>query len=327
VIVDCAVYHQGSRVPHPIDTTDLGAALKAAIDHEGFIWVGLHQPSEEEMSRVADAFGLHPLAVEDAVRAHQRPKLERYGEDTMFMVLKTLWYVDSQDAVETGEIAAFVGPHYMVTVRHGEGLELGAVRRDLEEHDEVLGHGPFAVLYSVCDRVVDGYEVVADELQTDVDEIEMSVFSEVRTSDSRRIYTLKREVAEFRRAVAPLREPLLAFAQGRVVGLPKEAAAFFRDVSDHAIRVHDQIEALDSLLSTAHDAHLARITVQQNDDMRRISAYVAMAAVPTLIAGIYGMNFENMPELTWRYGYFVLMAFMALVVLVLWRSFKRSGWL
>jgi magnesium transporter len=175
--------------------------------------------------------------------------------------------------------------------------------------------------------VVDGYEVVADELQTDVDEIEMSVFSEVRTSDSRRIYTLKREVAEFRRAVAPLREPLLAFAQGRVVGLPKEAAAFFRDVSDHAIRVHDQIEALDSLLSTAHDAHLARITVQQNDDMRRISAYVAMAAVPTLIAGIYGMNFENMPELTWRYGYFVLMAFMALVVLVLWRSFKRSGWL
>jgi magnesium transporter len=155
----------------------------------------------------------------------------------------------------------------------------------------------------------------------------MSVFSDVRTSDSKRIYTLKREVAEFRRAVAPLREPLLAFAQSRVVGMPQEAAAFFRDVSDHAIRVHDQIESLDSLLSTAHDAHLARITVQQNDDMRRISAYVAMAAVPTLIAGIYGMNFDNMPELRWNYGYFIVMGLMALIVLVLWRSFKRSGWL
>ena len=327
MIVDCAVYHHGSRVPHPIDTTDLDDALGVAREHDGFLWIGLHQPDQDEMSRVADAFGLHPLAVEDAVQAHQRPKLERYDGETMFMVLKTLWYVDSQDAVETGEIAAFVGPHYIVTVRHGEGVELSAVRRDLEQHDEVLGHGPFAVLYSVCDRIVDGYEQVADELQVDVDEIEMSVFSDVRTSDSKRIYTLKREVAEFRRAVAPLREPLLAFAQSRVVGMPQEAAAFFRDVSDHAIRVHDQIESLDSLLSTAHDAHLARITVQQNDDMRRISAYVAMAAVPTLIAGIYGMNFDNMPELRWHYGYFIVMGLMALIVLVLWRSFKRSGWL
>jgi magnesium transporter len=327
VIVDCAVYQQGSRVPHPIDNNDLGAALHEAEERDGFLWIGLHHPDEQEMTRIADAFGLHQLAVEDAVRAHQRPKLERYDGPTVFMVLKTLWYVDSEDAVETGEIAVFVGPRYVVTVRHGEGLELGEVRRDLEQRGDVLGHGPFAVLYSVCDRVVDGYEEVAAELETDVDEIEISVFSDTRTSDSRRIYTLKREVAEFRRAVAPLREPLLAFAQCRVVGMPTEAAAFFRDVSDHAIRVHDQIESLDSLLSSAHDAHLARVTVQQNDDMRKISAYVAMAAVPTLIAGIYGMNFDHMPELRWQYGYPLVMVVMALIVLGLWRIFKRSGWL
>jgi magnesium transporter len=327
VIVDCAVYREGLRLPHPIDTSDLADAMQAAEDHDGFLWVGLHQPTPDEMGRVADAFNLHPLAVEDAVRAHQRPKLERYDRETLFLVLKTLWYVDAQDAVETGEIALFVGPRYVVTVRHGAGVELSEVRHDLEQRSEVLGHGPFAVLYSVCDHVVDGYELVADELQTDVDEVEMSVFSDVRTSDSRRIYTLKREVAEFRRAVAPLREPLVRFAEGRVQGLPPQAAAFFRDVADHAIRVHEIVETLDGLLSTAHDAHLARITVQQNDDMRRISAYVAMAAVPTLVAGIYGMNFEHMPELRWTYGYPAVMALMALIVLGLYRSFKKSGWL
>ncbi len=327
VIVDCAVYHEGSRMPHSFDTTDLPRALQSARDGGGFVWLGLHEPTESEMDDIASAFGLHPLAVEDAVVAHQRPKLERYEGEALFMVLKTLWYVDAQDAVETGEIAVFVGPGYVVTVRHGEGVQLGDVRRSLEEHEDVLGHGAHAVLYAICDHVVDGYAAVADELQVDVDEIELSVFSEVRTANSRRIYTLKREVAEFRRAVAPLREPLLAFAQRRVVGLPSEASAFFRDVADHAIRIHDQIEELDNLLSTAHDAHLARITVQQNDDMRRISAYVAMAAVPTLIAGIYGMNFENMPELSTRYGYPVVMIVMVGIVLLLWRTFKRSGWL
>ncbi len=280
------------------------------------------------MNSVAETLGLHRLAVEDAVAAHQRPKLERYADDQLFMVLKTLWYVDKDDAVETGEIAIFVGKHYVVTVRHGAGSELGVTRRELEEHTEILGHGPYAVLYRVCDRVVDADEDVASELQTDVDEIEMSVFSDRRSGgDARRIYTLKRELSEFRRAVVPLGEPLTRFAQRNVAGMPADAATFFRDVADHVIRVHDQVESLDTLLSSAHDAYVARISVQQNDDMRKISAWVAIAAVPTMIAGVYGMNFENMPELTWRYGYFLVVGVMVTACSLMYRAFKRSGWL
>jgi magnesium transporter len=326
VIVDCAVYRDGRRVPLH-DGEDIAAVYASACQQENdFVWVGLLEPTEDEMAKVADSFELHPLAVEDAVVAHQRPKLERYGQ-ALFMVLKTIWYVDADDAVETGEIAVFGGDKYVVTVRHGEGTELGVTRRDLEEHTEVLGHGPYAVLYSVCDRVVDGYEEVTAELETDVDEIELSVFSENRTSDSKRIYTLKREVAEFRRAVAPLREPLTRFAQHQVGGMPQAAAAFFRDVADHALRVYEQIENLDNLLSSAHDAHMAQISVQQNDDMRKISAWVAIAAIPTLLAGIYGMNFDHMPELRWTFGYPAVLLVMLAICSGLYRLFKKSGWL
>ncbi len=326
VIVDCALYSKGSRVPLD-DDSDIAAAYKSANENkDDFVWVGLLEPTEDELSKVADTFDLHPLAVEDAVRAHQRPKLERYRE-TIFMVLKTIWYVDTEDAVETGEIAVFVGSNYVVTVRHGEGADLGVTRRELEQHTEVLGHGPYAVLYSVCDRVVDTYEAVAADLETDVDEVELSVFSDDRSDDSQRIYTLKREVAEFRRAVAPLREPLTRFAQCQVSGMPQAAGAFFRDVNDHALRVYEQIENIDSLLSSAHDAHMAQISVQQNDDMRKISAWVAIAAVPTMIAGIYGMNFEHMPELGWTYGYPIVVAVMLVICVGLFRLFKKSRWL
>ncbi len=328
VIVDSALYRHGTRVRAIDGSHELRAALAEAQESGGFIWIGLHEPTQREMNSVGETLGLHRLAVEDAVAAHQRPKLERYADDQLFMVLKTLWYVDKDDAVETGEIAIFVGKHYVVTVRHGAGSELGVTRRGLEEHTERLGHGPYAVLYSVCDQVVDDYEDVASELQTDVDEIEMSVFSDRRSGgDAQRIYTLKRELSEFRRAVVPLREPLTRFAQRNVAGMPAEAATFFRDVADHAIRVHEQIESLDTLLSSAHDAYTARISLQQNDDMRKISAWVAIAAVPTMIAGVYGMNFENMPELTWRYGYFLVVAVMVSACSLMYRAFKRSGWL
>jgi magnesium transporter len=327
VIVDCALYKGGKRVELDDGGKDIAAAAAwADLNDEAFVWVGLFEPTQEEMVKVADGFDLHPLAVEDAVTAHQRPKLERYGE-AIFMVLRTIWYVDADDAVETGEIAVFVGPNYVVTVRHGEGLGLSVTRRDLEEHTEVLGHGPYAVLYSVCDRVVDAYSDVASELETDVDEIELSVFGDNRGSDSRRIYTLKREVAEFRRAVSPLREPMARFAQCQVSGMPQAAAAFFRDVSDHTLRVYEQLENIDSLLSSAHDAHMAQISVQQNDDMRKISAWVAIAAVPTMVAGIYGMNFDHMPELRWTWGYPAVLALMLLACLMLFRLFKKSGWL
>jgi magnesium transporter len=326
MIVDSALYRGGVRIPLSCDKADLREVRAATTDADDFLWVGMHEPSGEELDEVASAFSLHPLAVEDALHAHQRPKLERY-DDGIFLVLKTLWYVDEDDAVETGEINLFVGRDFVISVRHGEGTELHSARLDLEKKTSVLGHGPSAVVYTVCDRVVDGYEEVAGQLEIDVDEVEESVFSPTRTHDSRRIYVLKRELAEVRRAVSPLREPMKRFATGSVPFVTQESAPFFRDVTDHVIRVSEGIETLDSLLSTAFDAHLAKLSLQQNEDMRKISAWVAIAAVGTLVAGIYGMNFTDMPELRWHYGYYFALGLMATASLVLFRAFKKSGWL
>jgi len=326
MIVDCALYREGGRVALDMPGDDLAAIQKAWQGDGDFVWVGLHEPVSAEMERVSDLFGLHPLAVEDALNAHQRPKLERYG-DTLFLVLKTLWYVDERDAVETGEIALFLGNGFIVSVRHGKGTELSSARRDLEHQAALLGHGPSAVVYAICDRVVDGYEDVASSLEEDVDEVESSVFSTERSDDSERIYVLKRELAEMRRAVNPLRDPMKRFAAGQVLGISRESAPFFRDVADHLSRVSETIDSLDGLLSTAFDALVARISVQQNDDMRKISAWVAIAAVSTLVAGVYGMNFDRMPELHWQYGYAFALALMVVSSVALYRLFKKSGWL
>ena len=326
MIVDSAVYRGGTRCHLDVDGHDYAALREAAVDEHDFAWVGLHDPTSEELSDVATAFGLHPLAVEDAVKAHQRPKLERYGE-SLFLVLKTLWYVDADDAVETGEINIFVGERFVVTVRHGEGSGLQHSRHFLESAQQVLSHGPSAVVYAVCDQVVDDYVTVVDALQVDVDEVEASVFSPARTDDSSRIYVLKREIAEVRRAVMPLRDPMRRFATGSVAGIEQEAAPFFRDVSDHLAQTSEAVDTLDALLSTAFDASLARISVQQNDDMRKISAGAAIVVVPTLIAGVYGMNFDRMPELHWTYGYPYALGLMLGSVVLLWWLFKRSGWL
>ncbi len=326
VIVDSAVYRQGRRVEDDLAAGDLASIRKLATEPGDFVWVGLHEPNEEELATVRNEFDLHPLAVEDAYHAHQRPKLERY-EHTLFLTLKSLWYVDEDDAVETGEINMFVGPDFVITVRHGSGSELHSARRDLEAKSAVLTHGPSAVVYAVCDRVVDGYLSVMDSLEEDVDEVETSVFSPQRTNDSARIYTLKREIAEARRAVLPLREPMRRFATGAVPGIDENSAPFFRDVLDHLTRAAETVDGLDQLLSTAFDAHIAQISVQQNEDMRKISAGAAIVVVPTLIAGVYGMNFHHMPELGWTYGYPYAIALMAAAVVLLWMWFKHSGWL
>jgi magnesium transporter len=326
VIVDSAVYRQGKRIVDDVAPDELGKVRKLATEPGDFVWVGLHEPSQEELATVQKEFGLHPLAVEDAFTAHQRPKLERY-EHTLFLTVKSLWYVDAHDAVETGEINLFVGPDFVITVRHGEGSELHSARRDLEAKAAVLTHGPSAVVYAVCDRVVDGYLAVMSSLEEDVDEVETSVFSPARTNDSARIYTLKREIAEARRAVLPLREPMRRFATGAVPGIEEGSAPFFRDVLDHLNQASETVDGLDQLLSTAFDAHLAQISVQQNEDMRKISAGAAIVVVPTLIAGVYGMNFTHMPELSWQFGYPYAIALMAACCVVLWLWFKRSGWL
>ncbi|UMG92492.1 magnesium/cobalt transporter CorA [Nocardioides sp. TF02-7] len=325
MIVASAVYRHGKRVPVDCPSDDFAALRAAVADGQGFVWVGLYEPGQQELSGVADAFGLHPLAVEDAVVAHQRPKLDVY-EGSLFLALKTLWYVDEDDAVETGEINLFCGTDFVVTVRHGRGSELKDARHMLEHQETILSHGPSAVVYAVCDTVVDGYLAVLEELQTDVDEVEASVFSQRRTKDANRIYVLKREIAEVRRAVLPLREPMRRFSEGSAPHVTPEAAPFFNDVADHLAVAAEAVDTLDQLLSSAFEAHLAGISVQQNDDMRRISAGAALVVVPTLIAGIYGMNFEHMPELGWTFGYPFALVLMLGTMAGLWILFKRSGW-
>ena len=333
MIVDNALYHRGKRVPVGKGHDQSLGHARVPCDPGDFQWIGIHDPSPDELELIAETFDLHPLAVEDAGDSHQRPKLEHYG-DTLFLVLKTLWYVDEEDAVETGEINMFVGRDFVVTVRHGQGIDLADSRRDLERRAKVLSHGPMGVMYAICDRVVDEYERVGAALEEDVDEVEESVFSPARTDDSTRIYVLKREIAEVRRAVLPLREPMRKFSMPNdtdevptVAVITAETATYFRDVADHLHRVSEVIDNLDILLSTAFDGHLARISVQQNEDMRKISAGAALVVVPTLIAGIYGMNFDHMPELHWTYGYPFAMALMVGVAAGLFTWFKKSGWL
>jgi magnesium transporter len=325
MIVDSALYSRGERHEVTLDD-DVLSRFRASCQEGDFIWVGMHEPDEQQMADMAKIFGLHQLAVEDAMTRRQRPKVEPY-DDMLFVVLKTLWYVDERDEVETGQVAMFIGSDFVVTVRQGAGVELSSVRHDLEDQPHLHGHGPSAVAYSVADRIVDGYEAVAGELETDVDEVEASVFSPERTQDSQRIYVLKREIAEVRRAVHPLRAPMQRFSVTSYPFLHEASGTFFRDIADHVSRVAEVVDSLDSLLSTAFEAHLARIQVQQNEDMRKISAWVAIAGVCTLVAGVYGMNFEHMPELRWDFGYGFALLVMLGSSVVLYRLFKRSGWL
>ena len=297
------------------------------------MWLGLFEPTEEELGRIAGHYGLHPLAVEDAVYAHQRPKLERYDDD-LFMVLKTARYVEHEqltatsEVVDTGEVMVFLGPEYVITVRHGEHGDLADVRHRMEaEQQDLLCLGPAAVLYAVADLVVDTFVEVVAAVQDDVDELEASVFSPERTDDIGRLYQLKRELMSLRRAVAPLEVPLQKLAERPVDVVPDAMRSYFRDVQDHAIRVRDQLGGLDELLSSILQASLARTTMADNEDMRKISAWAGIIAVPTAIAGIYGMNFEFMPELRWRWGYPLVLLVIVVACLLLHRGFKRNGWL
>ncbi|GAA2347492.1 magnesium/cobalt transporter CorA [Streptomyces cuspidosporus] len=326
VIVDCAIYRGGRRTEGPADFSDALAEARATGD--SFLWIGLHEPTEREFDLVTSEFGLHPLAVEDALRAHQRPKLEVY-DDSLFLVLKPVEYDDSADSVTAGELMVFVGDSFVVTVRHGSTNPLGTVRERLESNPDVLQHGPTAVMYAVSDAVVDHYLDVADALRVDLDELEAEVFSPAGAvgNTAGRIYTFKRQVLEFRRATGPLGDPMMRLAGTGLPFVHEGSRPFFRDVSDHLTRVNEHVEGLDRLLSDILSAHLAQMGVRQNDDMRKISAWAAMAAVPTMIAGIYGMNFEYMPELGWRWGYPAVLMLMGGAIFGLYRLFRRRGWL
>ncbi|MEU3932314.1 magnesium/cobalt transporter CorA [Streptomyces sp. NPDC029044] len=331
MIVDCAIYREGQRTEGPEDLSD---ALGEARTAGGFVWIGLHEPTEDEFDHVTREFALHPLAVEDALKAHQRPKLEVY-DDSLFVVLKPVAYEPRSDTVSSGEIMIFLGDSFVVTVRHGEGSPLKAVRRRLEQEPELLGKGPTSVLYAVADATVDHYLDVATELQTDLEGLEAEVFSPDgggSRNTASRIYDFKRQVLEFRRATGPLAPPMsrLAGTASTGVAVPfvdDRARPFFRDVNDHLTRVNESVENLDRLVSDILSAHLAQMSVRQNDDMRKISAWAAMAAIPTMLAGVYGMNFEHMPELRWVWSYPALLVVMAVLEVMVFRLFKRRGWL
>ncbi|WP_367324333.1 magnesium/cobalt transporter CorA [Streptomyces sp. HUAS ZL42] len=332
MIVDCAIYRDGRRTEGPEDLSD--ALAQCRLGGDAFVWIGLYEPTENEFDQVTEEFGLHPLAVEDALKAHQRPKLEVY-DDSLFMVLKPVGYEPKSDVVSSGEVMVFVGDSFVVTVRHGEEAPLAAVRHRLEAEPEMLRHGPTAVLYSIADAVVDHYVDVARELGTDLEELEAEVFAP-DTGGSRHtassIYAFKRQVLEFRRATGPLAQPLTRLAGTGLYGIHvpfvhEKAQPFFRDVSDHLTRVNESVEGLDRLVSDILSAHLAQMSVRQNDDMRKISAWAAMAAVPTMIAGIYGMNFDHMPELHWVWSYPAVIVVLAALEVSLFRLFKSRGWL
>lgn len=322
MILDCAHYHDGSR------QNEEPLSLDEAADrcHEdGFVWLGLYEPDDAEMAEVAERFNLPELAVEDAMQAHQRPKLEDY-EQGYFLVVHTARYLDDVEEVEFGEVHVFAGPGYVVIVRHGQASELHSARERLEEHPELLREGPSAAVWAVLDKIVDDYQPVIEGLDNDVEEVEVAVF-EGTEDQTRRIYFLRRELADFYRAVHPLLLALDQLESATRDGVSGPLREHLRDVEDHTKRIEEELVTHRELLSSILQANLSVISVQQNDVVKRISSWAAVIAVPTLVASIYGMNFRSMPELRWTYGYPYALGLMVLVGIVLHRLFRRAGWL
>jgi magnesium transporter len=319
-IVDCAVYEDGCRRAGELP---LDLAGDAAQDDGAFVWIGLYEPSEEEFDAVTREFHLHELAVEDAINAHQRPKVELYG-DTLLVVLKTVRELPGSADLETGEILIFVNRDFVVTVRHGQS-KLHDVRLEIEQRPDLLRFGSGAVLYAIVDHIVDDYEPVVQAVESDIQQVEHDMFSPERSNPAERIYAMEREVLDLQRAITPLAPAVDKLARG--VFIHPELRTYFRDVHDHLLRMAGRIESFRVLLSSALQANLTQATVRQNEDMRKISAWVAILAVPTGVAAIYGMNFSDMPELHWRFGYPAALLLIVCISLVLYWRFRRSGWL
>lgn len=323
MIVDIGLYINGKRESGPDDISELVKVAEAA---QGYVWIGLSEPTEEEFNHVVGELKFHPLAVEDAISAKQRPKIEDYNGLTFF-VIKTVFYDELKSEITTGELLCFIDKHFIVIVRHGSGSPLTTVRHDFEQHPAQVKLGPFAVLHAVVDRVIDGYTTIATELENDVINIESKVFGGNRKTYSQEIYFLKREVIEYRHAIEPLLAPLQKIASETNFLEINLIKPFFRDTIDHLQHACEHAAGMDSLLTTVLQADLAHVQVRQNEDVRRISAWVALAAGPTMVAGIYGMNFEHMPELNWKYGYGIVMIMIGLLSGFLFYKFKKSKWL
>ena len=335
--MDSAIYVDGRRTAQP---KTLRETYDAAHEQHGVAWIGLYKPTEAEFASVAEEFGLHELAVEDAIQAHQRPKLERYG-DTLFVVLRAARYLDRPETVQFGEVHVFLGADFVVTVRHGEAPDLHAVRDRMERETDLLRRGPEAILYAIMDRVVDDYAPVVAGLENDIDEIETEVFGG-NAGVSRRTYELSREVIEFQRAVKPLTGILSGLVSGfEKYSIDPELQRYLRDVQDHAIQVTEQVAGFRDLLQNILSVNLSLVglqqneevkalteaSIEQNDEVKKISSWAAILFAPTLIAGIYGMNFDHMPELHWYSGYPFALVLMLMVSGSLYFIFKRRGWL
>ena len=323
MIVDCAVYTEGARQGGGLS---IKGSQAAAIGARGFVWLGLFEPSKAEFADATAEFDFHELAVEDALTAHQRPKLDIY-DDSILVVLKTARYLDDTEAVELGEILVLLGTDFIVVVRHGAASPLALVRKRLESDSTLLGLGPSAVLYGILDAVVDAYQPVVDGLDKDITELEKEVFSNARHNPAERIYFLMREVLEFQQAVASLLDPIDRLARGHRAYINEELTEYLRDVHDHVVRIAQRVASFRELLSSILEANLAQVGLRQNEDMRRISAWVAVAAVPTLIAGIFGMNFAEVPGTTESWGFAVVVLAMIVIASVLHHLFRKSGWL
>jgi magnesium transporter len=327
-IIAWAWYVNGVRKP----AEDLSVAARLANAGEGFVWLGLKDPRDEDLMALASQFDLHPLAIEDAAHGHTRSKLEMFGDD-LFMVISTVSYVeheeltDTSEVVATGQVMVFLGEHFVITVRRGEHAQLSSLRRTMEADPARLARGPSEVLYAIADKIIDDYLDVVAEIEKDIDEIESLVFARHVGRDVDRVYQLKRELIEFKRCVMPLGAPLLRLATRELPVIPPQAKAYFRELADHHTEAREAVASFDEVLSSILQAGLARASVADNEDMRKISGWVAIVVVPTLVAGIYGMNFDNMPELHWKYGYFIVLGVMLLIMISLYLGFKRNKWL
>ncbi|AMM21962.1 transporter [Frondihabitans sp. PAMC 28766] len=330
-LIDNGVYVAGKRIENP---RSLDATYELMHEHDGMGWIGLYRPSDDEVRSVAAEFSLHPLAVEDALLGHQRSKLERYDE-ILFAVLRPARYVDAEETVEFGELHIFLGPEFVVTIRHAESPDLMKVRKRMEANPELLAQGPEAVLYAILDQVVDEYEPVIAGLENDIDEIENDLFSPESTGLSERIYNLSREVIQFQRAVVPLVKMLENLERGsEKYGVDVELQRSLRDVLDHTLLIVDRIGSFRSILDNALTVHATIVTrrqtdqsIEQNEEVKKISSWAAILFTPTLVAGIYGMNFTNMPELHWRYGYPFAIVLMFALGFALYRVFRHRKWL
>ncbi|HEV6953269.1 MAG TPA: magnesium and cobalt transport protein CorA [Promicromonospora sp.] len=337
-VVAAAIYDEGVLTDRYDNLAETFSALRSRPG--GMAWIGLERPHESELTSLAREFDLHPLAIEDAVQAQQRPKIERYG-DTLFVVLRAARYLDAVEQVEFGELHVFVGPDFVVTVRHGASPDLAAVRARLEGDREMLARGPEAVLYAILDSVVDGYAPVVAGLDHDIDEIEADVWGGA-PDVSRRIYELSREVIDFQRAVRPEQKVCASLAKGAdKYDVDPELQAFLRDVADHLIEVADRIEvfraALRDILTVAATLvaqrqneemkHLSEVSIRQGEEVKKISGWAAILFAPTLVGTVYGMNFDVMPELAWSYGYPAALVAMLAVSVGLFGVFRWKRWI